>query len=154
MASAAAVTANVDSKIPHNSTIREPRRGASGPSSSSALLFSDTEKQKHVIRSGIVTHKHLIKIYIHKGCVCVQSFLSRVDETNRGGLQQSPSSPGDNESRCVRRESPLGGVQLVVLLDERAEGGHSLGEKALLHSFDVQVVVQVGLQGIRMFLGQ
>lgn len=37
----------------------------------------------------------------------------------------------------------------MVLFDERAEGVHGLGEKALLHSFDVQVVVQVGLQGKR-----
>lgn len=82
----------------------------------------------------------------------MQSFFDS-EQTNRGVVQLSRSSPGDNESRCVRCESPLGGVQLVVLVDERAEGGRGLAEKALLHSFNVQVVVQVGLQGMRMFLG-
>lgn len=59
----------------------------------------------------------------------------------QAGSQHSTRSPGDGESGCIRHEFGLGGIQVMILFDQRAEGGDGLREQALLHPLHVQVVV-------------
>lgn len=69
-------------------------------------------------------YEHITYKAVYKRFACVESFLNyyychpNKQTQVRGTTQQSGPLAGNGESRCIRHESPLGGIQMVVLFNQ------------------------------------